>query len=145
LEVRSVSFVKIHGEILDSSIWGESHATRIVWITMLAMADADGIVEASTGGLARRAVVSREECEAALAVLLAPDPDSRDGTTGERLEKVPGGWLILNHAEYRDRRTHAQIQTAARVARHREKKRKKRFLSPKFSKKILKISLALPV
>lgn len=118
-----MTFVKIHGEILDSSIWGEGHATRIVWIAMLAMADLDGIVQASVGGLARRAVVTREECDAALSVLLSPDPDSRDGTTGERLEKVPGGWLVLNHMHYRDKRTPQQIATAKRVAAHRARAR----------------------
>lgn len=115
-------FVKLHETILDSSVWAEPHATRIVWITMLAMADGDGIVQASTSGVARRAVVSREECEAALATLLSPDPDSRDGTTGERLEKVPGGWLILNHAQYRERRTQAQLETASRVRQHRKRR-----------------------
>lgn len=117
-----MSFVKLHGSILDSSIWGEDVYTRIVWITMLAMADADGIVEASVDGLARRAVVPVEACEKALAKFLGPDKYSRDGTTGERIEKVPGGWLILNHSEYRDKQTRAQAETAARVAKHRAKR-----------------------
>lgn len=117
-----MAFVKIHGEILDSSVWSLPHATRIVWVTMLAMADEHGIVAASVDGLARRAVVSFKECETALKVFLGPDPNSRDGTTGERVEKVPGGWLVLNHAEYRDRRTTAQIATAERVRRHRKKR-----------------------
>lgn len=117
-----MSFTKLHGTILDSSVWAEGHATRILWITMLAMADENGIVEASVSGLSRRAVVSIEECNQGLAVLSGPDPDSRDGTSGERIEKVPGGWLILNHVEYRDKRTQSQIDTAARVRRHRLKK-----------------------
>jgi hypothetical protein len=119
---KSSSFTKLHASILDSSIWGESHATRIVWITMLAMADADGVVHASVGGLARRAVVSREECEAALATFLAPDPDTRDGSTGERIATVPGGWHLLNYKQYRERRTESQIATAERVAKHRRNK-----------------------
>lgn len=118
-----MAFVKLHGTILDSSVWAEPHPIRIVWITMLAMADEDGIVQASVGGLARRAVVSIEECRTALDRFLGPDPDSRDGTTGERITKVPGGWLVLNHAQYREKRTEAQIATAERVARHRAKKR----------------------
>lgn len=114
-------YTKLHSTILDSSVWAESIATRIVWITMLAMADQNGIVQASTGGLARRANVTREECDEALAVFLGPDPDSRDGTTGERIEKVAGGWLVLNHANYREKQTREQEQTALRVARHRAK------------------------
>jgi hypothetical protein len=121
-----MTFVKIHGTILDSSVWGEDHSTRIVWLTMLAMADADGIVEASVSGLARRAVVTGPECRAALAIFLGPDEDSRDETTGERIEVVPGGWLVLNHQEYRDRQTTGQIRTAERVRKHRAKKKQSR-------------------
>jgi hypothetical protein len=121
-----MSFVKLHGSILDSSVWAEPHATRIVWITMLAMADQDGIVGASVGGLARRAAVSVEEARTALTTFLSPEPDSRDGTTGERLSKVPGGWLVLNHAQYREKRTDTQIATAERVAKHRAKVRASR-------------------
>lgn len=116
-----MSFVKLHGSILDSSVWSLPHPTRIVWLTMLAMADEHGIVEASVDGLARRAVVTIDECRQALASFLGPDPMSRDGGSGERIEKVPGGWLVLNHANYRDRQTRQQILTAARVARHRRK------------------------
>jgi len=121
-----MSFVKLHGSILDSSIWGEPNHVRIVWITMLAMANAAGIVEASQGGLARRACVTPEECATALDVLKAPDSDSRDSTTGERVETVPGGWLILNHSAYRDRQTQQQELAAARARRHRERKRRAR-------------------
>lgn len=118
-----MAFVKLHGEILNSSIWLEDQPTRLLWITLLAMADENGVVQASVGGLAHRARISREECEAGIAVLTGPDPDSRDGTTGERIEKVPGGWLVLNHANYRDRQTDAQAKTAARVAKHRAAKK----------------------
>jgi hypothetical protein len=93
---------------------------------MLAMADQDGLVLASVGGLAHRARVTKEECEDAIKRFLGPDDDSRDGTTGERIEKVVGGWLILNHSNYRDRQTRQQALTAARVAKHREKVAKER-------------------
>ena len=92
---------------------------------MLAIADMDGVVQASMSGLARCAVVSEDACHDAIEKFLGPDPDSRDGTTGERISKVPGGWLILNHANYRDKRTRAQILTAARVAKHRARNPKK--------------------
>ena len=115
-----MAFVKIHGTILDSSIWSESPVVCKVWITMLAMADEQGVVNASVDGLARRAVVPIEDCEAALGTFLGPDRFSRDGTSGERIEVVPGGWLVLNHTQYRDRRTAAQIATAERVRKHRE-------------------------
>ncbi len=114
-------FAKIFGTITDSSIWGESLETRVVWITMLAIADADGLVTGSVGGLARRANVSRDACVQALATLTGPDPDSSDGTTGERLQKVDRGWRIINHAHYRAKQSSKQSSAAARVARHRER------------------------
>lgn len=118
-----VGFTKLHGLILDSSIWLESTDVRIVWITMMAMADKDGVVQASIGGLAARARVDREACVQALAILAGPDPDSRDGTTGERIEKTEGGWVLLNHANYRDKQTREQRLTADRVRRHRDGRR----------------------
>lgn len=122
------TFVKIYGTILDSSIWAEPQPTRIVWITMLAMADADGVVRASIGGLARRANVPKPDVEAALETLSGPDPDTRDGSAGHRIERLPdpeGGWRILNHSRYRDKRSPKQIATAERVRRFREREKAK--------------------
>lgn len=120
-----MGWTKLHGSIIHSSIWQASKETRLVWVTMLAMADATGMVAASVGGLAHAANVTRKECEAALADLLGPDPDSRDGTTGERITKVKGGWHVINHANYRERQTHEQALAAARVARYRDRQKAK--------------------
>lgn len=120
-----MAYTKLHATILDSSVWLEPAHVRLVWITMLAMADQHGVVHASIGGLAHRARVTREECSEAIARFLGPDPDSRDRTTGERIEEVPGGWLVLNHANYRDKQTHEQGMTAARVAKHRAKQKER--------------------
>jgi hypothetical protein len=123
LRVRCMSgFVKLYGSITTSSVWSESKETRLLWITMLAMADGDGKVDASVPGLARTANISLGECESALAVLQGPDPYSRTKELdGRRIDPVDGGWLILNHQKYRDMRTETQIQTAERVKRHRER------------------------
>jgi hypothetical protein len=95
------------------------------------MADADGIVEGSVAGLAHMASLSPELTRQALEVLTGPDPDSSDGTSGERVLTVPGGWFIINHASYRDRRTKQQEDTAERVRRHRERKRQEEGNEPK--------------
>jgi hypothetical protein len=117
-------FVKLYASILDSSVWAESKDTRLVWVTMLAMADQHGIVEASIGGLARRAAVSREECEAALLVLSSPDPDDKSGVDeGRRIAKIDRGWHITNHAAYREFRTETQIATAERVRKFRQREK----------------------
>lgn len=113
-------FVKLYGSILDSTVWLESLPTKVLWVTMLAMADADGYVASSVPGLARRAGVTRAECEDALEVLSAPDPDSKTpDNDGRRIEKVTGGWLILNARLYRELRTPKQVSDAARQALHR--------------------------
>lgn len=96
-----MSYTKLFSSILDSTVWQLPLATKVVWITMLAMRDRDGVVEASVPGLAIRAGVDRSECERALAILMAPDPDSRTTEAeGRRIEKVPGGWRLINHDLY---------------------------------------------
>lgn len=117
-------FVKIYGSILKSSIWGESKDVRILWVAMLADADSTGFVEGSTSGLARTANLSLAETQAALKVLESPDLDSKSQKYGgRRIEKVEGGWQLLNYQEYRDRRTESQVKRAERQRRWREKKR----------------------
>jgi hypothetical protein len=119
---KRMAYTKLFGSILDSSVWLESGPTRLTWITMLAMADRDGVVEASVPGLAKRAGVERNECERALSLFLAPDPDSRSPEhEGRRITAVDGGWRLLNYDKYRLRATveEAKEKNAARVRRHR--------------------------
>lgn len=96
-------FTKLFGTLVTSTIWREDDKTRVVWITMLAMADRHGYVAASVPGLAAIANVATEECRAALLRLKAPDLDSRTkDREGRRLEDADGGWTILNYAKYRE-------------------------------------------
>lgn len=115
-------FVKIYGHIVKSSIWREAQSTRLLWITMLVMADANGYVRASVANLADEARISRPECDAALRVLESPDPDDRSGVNeGRRITRMQGGWHIENFRAYRELRTEKQMQVAERVKRHRER------------------------
>lgn len=67
-------------------------------MTMLAIKDKDGFVAGSVPGLARLAVVSREDVLDAIRVLQMPDPDSQTKLQdGRRIEEVNGGWKIINH------------------------------------------------
>jgi hypothetical protein len=123
-----MSYTKLFHSILDSSIWQESHQTRIVWVTMLAMADQHGEVQAAVPGLAKRAGVTLKEAEEAIATLCAPDQYSRTPDhEGRRIAKIDGGWEILNHAKYRhaasleDRKEKA----AERAKRFRDKNKPK--------------------
>lgn len=100
----SDGYTKLFASILDSSIWFEENPTRLVWITMLAMANRDGLVGAAVPGLAARARVTIAECEAAIAKFLAPDPYSRSAEhEGRRIERVDGGWRLLNARKHREK------------------------------------------
>lgn len=94
-------FSLLWSRILDSSIWDQSAATRVVWITLLAMKDKQGVVRSTLNGLVRNANVTKEECEAALQIFLAPDPESSSkNDEGRRLREIEGGWFVINHDKY---------------------------------------------
>lgn len=92
------AFTKLQRSIVTSSIWLQDAETRLVWITLLALCDRDGIVRASPLGLAHQARVSPEGCHNALELLQSPDGDSRSKEyDGRRIERVDGGFLVLNY------------------------------------------------
>ena len=95
-------YSKLFASILDSSVWLEPMPTRIVWLTLLAAKDQDGFARFATlQNLAVRARVSPDECAAAVAALEAPDPgSSTPDYEGRRIERVPGGWMVLNAPLY---------------------------------------------
>jgi hypothetical protein len=49
---------KLFTKILDSTIWLENDATRLVWITFLAVMDEDGFVALSASGFLDRGPVA---------------------------------------------------------------------------------------
>lgn len=116
---------KLFTKILDSSIWLEPTPTRIVWLTLIAVMDESGFAQfASVANVAHRAIVTLDEAQAAITVLETPDPNSSDPENeGKRIERVPGGWMVLNAGKHRDLVTRAVIkeQTRDRVKRFRER------------------------
>ncbi len=128
-----MAYVKLFGSILASTIWQEDPTTKIVWITLLAMADRDGLVEASVPGLARMAGVTVPECEAALDCLESPDPHSRTRAhEGRRIEADDGGWILLNYEFYRDKasKEDKREKDAARQRRKYERDKAKSSRNP---------------
>jgi hypothetical protein len=117
---------KLFTKILDSSIWLEPMPTRIVWLTLIAVMDETGFAQfASVANVAHRARVTVEEAQEAIRVLEGPDVNSSDPDhEGRRLERVPGGWIVLNAEKHRALVTRAIIkeQTRQRVQRHRDKR-----------------------
>lgn len=115
-------YTKLFHSIVTSTIWSEDDQTRIIWITMLAMANQHGELEASVPGLAKLATVPIEATEAAIQKLLSPDPYSRTKDfDGRRIEIIDGGWRILNYEKYRERGSieDKREQDRIRQQRHR--------------------------
>lgn len=113
-------YEKVFRGMLGSSVWGESSDTRVVWMTLILSCDQQGIVEASVGGLARLANVSREAALAAIERLSSPDEDSRTpDLEGRRIEAVSGGWRIVNYLQYREK---AQDKEGSRAPYMRQRR-----------------------
>lgn len=120
-------YTKLFSSIVTSTIWREPNEVRIVWITMLALANKDGEVHASIPGLADMARVSIEQCEMSLTVLESPDKYSRtkdyEGRRIEAMQGDQGGWRLLNHPKYRrlmsseERREYFRIKKAEQRAK----------------------------
>ena len=121
-----MSYTKLFHRIITSSIWDEPNSTRIVWITMLAMANQDGYVGSTVKSLALLSRTTEEECRTALGVFQKPDGESRSKEhDGRRVEQVEGGWMILNHEKYRNSISDDPVtaKTRERVRRFREAKK----------------------
>lgn len=128
-------YTKLFNSILASTIWRADDKTRIVWITLLAMADRHGIAEASIPGLADFARVSIPDCERALAELAAPDTYSRSHEhDGRRIEAIDGGFRLLNHAKYRAKMNADERREYFRL-KQQEGREKKRRLSKRVNKR----------
>lgn len=117
-----MAFVKLFSSITESTIWGEPYALRIVWVTMLAMADRDGVVGSSIPGLARRANVTLEEAQAAVSAFTSPDLFSRTpDDEGRRIETIAGGWRLINYYKYREMQSPEEVREKARLRKQRQR------------------------
>jgi len=122
----SETFTKLFSSLTDSTIWAEDNDTRILWITMLAMADKNGYVGAAIPGLAARARISIEATERGLAKFMAPDPYSRSkDNDGRRLEIADRGWRLLNYQRYRDMRDEESRREYERLRKREQRNRAK--------------------
>ena len=118
---------KLFTKILDSSIWLQSDQTVRVWITLLAAMDEDGFTPfATVANLANRAHVSLEATRAAVAYLEGPDECSGNpANDGRRIERVDGGWLVLNAAAHREMVTRSEIKRRQRERAQASRDRKR--------------------
>jgi hypothetical protein len=136
-------YTKLFGSIVDSTIWRESKDTKIVWITMLAKANRDGVVEASLPGLADASRVSIDECVAALKCLSSPDKYSRTKDfEGRRIEEIDGGWRIMNHAKYRAKMNADERREYFRLKKQEQRCPNNVHKSPTLSNNVRKVTHA---
>jgi len=118
--MHETGYTKLFSTIVTSTIWQESKDTKILWITMLALANRYGEVAGTIPGIARLAGLTIEETEASLTVLLSPDKYSRSKAHGgRRIETIEGGWKVLNYAVYREK----MRKDAAYYREYRQSKR----------------------
>lgn len=96
-------YTKLFGTLVTSSVWTLPDTIRIVWVTMMALADKDGVVWASVPGLAQQSKVSLQDCQNAIDLFMQPDTYSRSKESeGRRIKEVDGGWQLLSYGKYRD-------------------------------------------
>ncbi len=97
-------FVKLDCGIIHSSLWAESSDTKICWITLLLLADQNGFVRAAPSAIAREAGIPAEVARKAISLFCSPDNESRSPENqGKRIERVEGGFHVLNYEKYRER------------------------------------------
>lgn len=118
------TWTPLFSKIVDSSIWAEPDYVIKVFLTMLALKDADQIVRYNAFALAQRAHKTEKEVLDALRILSNPDtkrlePQKYDG---RRVQKVPEGWLLLNGQWYEDlmRSINRKAYKAARQREYRQ-------------------------
>ena len=101
-----MGYSKLFDEITDSSIWYQPDHIKVTWLSLLAKADRTHVARVAVPQLARINGHTIDQTEDALGVLMAPDPHSRsEEFEGRRIEKVDGGYLILNRAKYQKMRS----------------------------------------
>ena len=98
-------YAKVFSQILDSSL-AEDYETRHVFIDLLILADAEGVVDMTLEAIARRTNAPPEVISRAIAKLMQPDPRSRTADEiGKRLALLDDhrdwGWQIVNYAKFK--------------------------------------------
>jgi hypothetical protein len=125
LEISMAGYSKLDCGIVDSSLWEMPHEYLRVWIAMLAKCDASGCVRVAAPAMARLCHLDRPALDAVIDTFCAPDPESRTpDNEGRRLQRVDGGWQILNYAKYREGLKQPDLSTD-RTRRFREKQRER--------------------
>jgi hypothetical protein len=100
-------FAKLDSGITESSLWCEKDHVRLVFIAFLAKKDHNGFVKTCYERMRTIANLTSDtdgsKFADAIKILESPDPHSTTPDfNGRRIERVQGGWMVLNHKKYRD-------------------------------------------
>lgn len=131
-----LGYTKIFSSLVTSTIWQEPNDARVLWITILALREHDDVCRATIPALAKMCDISIEDTEKYLKKFQEPDRYSRSqDCEGRRLEKVDGGYLIINAHKYKEllRTQERRDYFAERKRLERNKKRNKKLDSPQRS------------
>ena len=122
-----MSYTKLFSSIVTSTIWTEDANTCKVWVTMLAIANKHGEIQASIPGLAQISGIPVDSVEGAVQKFLSPDRYSRTpDDEGRRIETIDGGWALLNHGKYREMASKDEQKEANAERQKRFRERQKR-------------------
>lgn len=125
------SWAPLWSGIVMSSLWDEDDFTIKVFLTMLAVKDADHICRVTPYELWKLTKAyngkekTQEQVLEALKVLSSPDTKRRDHQEfqGRRIKAVEDGWLVLNGEKYRQKVSDEMKKARNRRAQaaHRER------------------------
>jgi len=117
----------LFAKIVESSLWSESDLVCKIFITLLAKKDCNQTVQASAYTIGQWAHKSEAEALQALKILSEPDRHRIEPQPyeGRRIQKIAGGWLILNGQMYEDlmRKISRRIYKAKKEREYRAMKR----------------------
>ncbi len=123
-DVGMNTWAPLFSSVVESSLWDEPLHVRVVFLTMMALKDADHVVRKNEYQLRRAANVEEAQVLEALKILGKPDrkrPDQEH--EGRRIQKVEEGWLIINGDKYQKQMR--RVSKAAWQKRYRASKRTK--------------------
>ena len=130
---RNAMYNRLYSSITSSTVWDQPHATRIVWITLLALMDRFGRIETTMSGLAHTARVTLSECKTAIETFLAPEEcEVEDEFDGRRIERIDRGFRVLKASKYRELKDeeYKRAKNAEYQQRHRDKLKMERVNPP---------------
>lgn len=119
----------------DSSLWDEPDFVFKVFMTMLAVKDADHIVRLSAYQIARKSRKTEQEVLEALRILSSPDSKRLEPQEheGRRIKLVEEGWLLLNGEKYKQKIQEEMKRARNRRAQRAYRERKKGKVSAQYA------------